>query len=102
MSAEISGREAESVSVNIGVACVDLVRAKGSQSGIESAKLGPGIRASPRKEIVFPKFRGAAIKDQESTRVEDPYYSSCYHKSGAWIARIAHFLRRKSGIRKER
>ncbi len=43
--------EAESVSVNIGVACVDMVRAKSSPSRIESRKLGPGIRAFPRKRF---------------------------------------------------
>src|SRR5712692_2387485 len=91
-SGEISGLEAEPVSVNIGVACVDMVRAKRSPSTRESRKPGPGIRASSRKGILFPNFRRAAIKDQESSRVEDPYYSSCYHKVGALIARIAHFL----------
>ncbi len=40
---------------------------KSSQSRVESAKLGPGIRASPRKEILFPNFRGAAAQDQESS-----------------------------------
>jgi hypothetical protein len=91
LSAEISGLEAESVSVN-GVACVDTVRAKSSPSRIESAKFGPGIHAFPRREIVFPNIRGAAAKDQESTWVDDPYYASCYHKAGRAIARIAHFL----------
>ena len=79
-----------------------MVRANSSPSRVESRKLGPGIRASTRKEILFAKFRGAAAKDQESTRVEDPYYASCYHKAGRANARIAHFLQRKSGIRKER
>src|SRR5713226_4888197 len=81
----------------MGVACVDMVRAKSSRSRVESAKLGPGIRAFPRKEILFPNFRGAAAKDQESTRVNDPYYTSCYHKAGRAIARIAHFLLLKKG-----
>jgi len=74
-----------------------MVRAKSSQSGIESAKFGPGIRASPRKEILFPNFRGAAARDQESTRVDDPYYDSCYHKAGRAIAGVAHFLLLKKG-----
>src|SRR5712692_7462656 len=86
----------------MGVACVDMVRAKSSRSRVESAKFGPGIRAFPRKEILFPNFRGAAAKDQESTWVDDPYYTSCYHKAGRAIARIAHFLQKKLGIRKER
>ena len=89
---KISGLEAESVSVNVGDACVDMVRAKSSQSRIESREHGPGIRAFPGKEILFPNFQGAAVKDQESTRVDDPYYGSCYHKAGRAIARIAHFL----------
>ena len=74
-----------------------MVRAKSSQSRIKSRKLGPGICASPRKEIVFPKFRGAVAQDQESTRVDDPYYASCYHKAGRAITRIAHFLLLKKG-----
>jgi len=74
-----------------------MVRAKSSPSRIESPKLGPGIRAIPCKEIVFPNFRGAAAQDQESTRVDDPYYTSCYHKAGRAIARIAHFLLLKKG-----
>jgi hypothetical protein len=53
--------------------------------------------ASPRTEILFPNFRGAAAQDQESTRVDDPYYASCYHKAGASIGRIAHFLLLKKG-----
>ncbi len=36
-----------------------MVRAKRSPSRIERRKHGPGIRASPRKEIVFPNIRGA-------------------------------------------
>src|SRR5713226_2974897 len=100
-SAEISGLEAESVSVNIGVACMDMVRAKSSRSRIESQKLGPGIRASSPRGILFPRIRGAAAQNQESTRVDDPYYASCYHKAGASIARVAHFLLLKKGIRKE-
>ena len=99
-SAEISGLEAESVSVNIGVACVDMVRAKSSPSRIESRKLGPGIRASSPRGILFPNFRGAAAQDQESTRVDDPYYASCYHKAGASIARFAHFLLLKKAYSK--
>jgi hypothetical protein len=94
-NAELSGREAESLSVNIGVACVDMVRAKLSR------KLGPGILAFSPRGILFPNIRGAAVKDQESTRVDDPYYASCYHETGRAIARIAHFLQRKSGIRKD-
>jgi len=47
--------------------------------------------------MVFPKFRGAAIKDQERAWVDDPYYASCYHKAGRMIARIAHFLLLKKG-----
>jgi len=74
-----------------------MVRAKSSQSRIESRKLGPGIRASSRKEIAFPNIRGAAAQDQESTRVDDPYYSSCYHKAGRAIAGVAHFLLLKKG-----
>jgi len=57
------------VSVNNGAACVDLVGAKGSQSEVESGKVGPGIDASSRKEIPFPNFRGAAAQAQESTQV---------------------------------
>ena len=64
---------------------------------IESRKLGPRIQASLRKEILFQNFRRAAAKDQESTRVDDPYYASCYHKAGPSIARIAHFLLLKKG-----
>ena len=80
-----------------------MVRAKSSQSGIESAKFGPGIRAFPRKEILFPRLRGAAAKDQERalgsmTRI----YNSCYHKAGRAIAGVAHFLHQgKEGIRKD-
>src|SRR5713226_91136 len=81
----------------MGVACVDMVRAKSSRSRVESAKFGPGIHAFPRKEILFPNFRGAAAQDQESTRVDDPYYNSCYHKAGRAIARVAHFLLLKKG-----
>ena len=94
-STEIPGPEAESVSVNMGVACVDTVKTKSSQSRVENRKLGPGIRAFPRKEILFPNSRSAAAQDQESTRVDDPYYNSCYHMAGASIARIAHFLQIK-------
>jgi hypothetical protein len=97
LSAEISGLEAESVGVNIGVACVDKVRAKSLPSTGESRKLGPGIRAFPPRGILFPNIRGVAAKDQESTRVDDPYYASCYHKTGRAIARIAHFLLLKKG-----
>src|SRR5713101_6705815 len=78
-----------------------MVRAKSSQSRIKSRKLGPGICASPRKEIVFPKFRGAVVQDQESIWVDDPYYTSCYHKAGRAIAGVAHFLLLKKGIRIE-
>ena len=79
------------------VACVDMVRARISPSRIESRKLGPGIGASPHKEIFLPNSGGAAAQDQESTRVDDPYYASCYHKAGRAITRIAHFLLLKKG-----
>ncbi len=96
-SGEISGLEAESVSVNIGVACVDMVRAKSSPSRIESRKLGPCIHASSPRGILFPNIRGAAAHDQESTRVDDPYYNPCYHKVCRAIAGVAHFLLLKIG-----
>jgi len=83
------------------VACVDMVRARISPSRIESRKLGPGIGASPHKEIFLPNSGGAAAKDQERTRVDDPYYTSCYHKAGRTSARIARFLQKKLGIRKD-
>ena len=74
------------------VACVEMVRAKSSPSRIGGGKFGPGIRASSRKEIFSPNFRSATAQDQESTRVDDPYYNPCYHKVCRAIAGVAHFL----------
>jgi hypothetical protein len=73
-----------------------MVKAKSSQSRVESAAFGPGIRAFPRQEILFPNFRGSTTQDQESSRSDDLFYDLFYHKAGRAIARIAHFLLFKS------
>ena len=55
-SAEIPGLEAESVSVNMGVACVDMVRAKSSPSRIESRSMGRAYVPFRAKRFSSRKF----------------------------------------------
>ncbi len=54
----------------------DLGKRTGAGSRVHSPKskvqsFGPGLCACPRKEILLPKFGGAAVHDQEGTRRGD-------------------------------
>jgi hypothetical protein len=82
-----------------GLSVADKARVS-SQSRVESPRLGPGIFVCAEK-VLLPNSRGATTQDQESNRVEYLFYDSFYHEAGASIAGVAHFLQRKSGIRKD-
>ncbi len=78
-----------------------MVRAKRSQSRVASREFGPGIGAFPRKEILFPNFRGAAVMDQESTWVEGPVLRFMLPQGRSSDCAHCAFSSVKKGIRKE-